>query len=156
MRSGIVPCGAFPGYAVPDHTGTVRRLSELQGGDPLILTLARGDYGPKEHQQHLELAASYAKVAVACTQVATIVTDDHHSLQEFRASVGAQWPFLSGPAARYASTGHLLAGKKTKGQSPCAHRYARCWGSNNRSSWHPWSTFPGWPRRSRTPVRSAR
>ena len=37
------------------------------------------------------------KIAVAYTQVATIATDDHHTLQEFRASVGAQWPFLSDP-----------------------------------------------------------
>jgi len=63
VRSGIVPCGAFPGYAVPDHTGTVRRLSELQGGDPLILTLARGDYGPKETNQPPELAATSPKAA---------------------------------------------------------------------------------------------
>ena len=27
----------------------------------------------------------------------TIATDDHHVLQEFRASVGAQWTFLSDP-----------------------------------------------------------
>jgi hypothetical protein len=27
----------------------------------------------------------------------TISTDDHHELQDFRASVGAQWPFLSDP-----------------------------------------------------------
>jgi hypothetical protein len=37
------------------------------------------------------------KIAVAYTQVATISTDDHHTLQEFRASVGAQWTFLSDP-----------------------------------------------------------
>ena len=49
MRSDIVPGGAFPDYALPDHTGTVRALSELQGRDPLILTLARGNYCPKEH-----------------------------------------------------------------------------------------------------------
>jgi peroxiredoxin len=67
----------------------------LQGEDPPVLTLSRGHYCPKEHQQHLELAAFYPKVAVAYTQMATIVTDDHHVLQEFRASVGAQWPFLS-------------------------------------------------------------
>jgi hypothetical protein len=59
--------------------------------------LTRGHYCPKEHQQHLELAAFYPKVAVAYTQMATIATDDHHVLQEFRASVGAQWPFLSDP-----------------------------------------------------------
>src|SRR4051794_20760799 len=73
----------------------MRKLSELQGKDPLILTLARGHYCPKEHQQHLELAAAYPKIAVAYTQVVTIATDDHHTLQEFRASVGAVWTFLS-------------------------------------------------------------
>jgi hypothetical protein len=77
--------------------GTVRTLSELQGRGPLVLTLARGNYCPKEHQQHLELAANYAKVAVAYTQIATITTDDHHTMQEFRASVGAQWTFLPDP-----------------------------------------------------------
>jgi AhpC/TSA family protein len=84
MRSDIVPGGSFPDYELPDHTGKVRKLSELQGDDPLILTLARGHYCPKEHQQHLELAAFYPKVAVAYTQIATIATDDHHTLQEFR------------------------------------------------------------------------
>jgi peroxiredoxin len=97
VRSDIVPGGTFPDYALPDHTGTVRTLSGLQGRDPLILTLARGNYCPKEHRQHLELAENYPKIAVAYTQIATIATDDHHTLQEFRASVGAQWPFLSDP-----------------------------------------------------------
>ena len=97
MRPDIRPGGIFPDYSLPDHTGTVRKLSELQGRDPLILTLARGNYCPKEHQQHLELAAFQPKVAVAYTQIVTISTDDHHTLQEFRASVGAQWTFLSDP-----------------------------------------------------------
>ena len=97
MRSDIVPGGTFPDYALPDHTSTVRTLSELQGRDPLILTLARGNYCPKEHRQHLELAEHYPEIAVAYTQIATIATDDHHTLQEFRNSVGAQWPFLSDP-----------------------------------------------------------
>src|SRR5499427_1630642 len=97
MRPDITPGGIFPDYALPDHTSTIRTLSELQGGDPLILTLARGHYCPKEHQQHLELAAFYPKIAVAYTQVVTIATDEHHTLQEFRASVGAQWTFLSDP-----------------------------------------------------------
>jgi peroxiredoxin len=88
----------FPDYELPDHTNAMRKLSALQGEDPMILTLARGHYCPKEHQQHLELAAFYPKIAVAYTQVATIATDDHHTLQEFRASLGAQWTFLSDPA----------------------------------------------------------
>jgi len=97
MRFDIVPGNTFPDYQLPDHTSTLRKLSELQGDDPLILTLARGHYCPKEHQQHLELASLYPKISVAYTQIVTISTDDHHTLQEFRASVGAQWPFLSDP-----------------------------------------------------------
>ena len=98
MRPDIVPGGTFPDYELPDHESVPRKLSEIQGDDPLILTLARGHYCPKEHQQHLELAASYPKLAVAYSQIATISTDDDHELKEFRASVGAQWTFLSDPA----------------------------------------------------------
>ena len=98
MRSDIVPGGVFPDYALPDQTGTVRTLSELQGRDPMVLTLARGHYCPKEHQQHLEMATLLqSKAAVAYTQIVTISTDEHHELQEFRASVGAYWTFLSDP-----------------------------------------------------------
>jgi peroxiredoxin len=97
MRSDMVPGGTFPDFELPDHTNTPRKLSELQGDDPLILTLARGHYCPKEHQQHLELAFFYPKISVAYTKIVTISTDDHHTSQEFRASVGAQWPFLSDP-----------------------------------------------------------
>jgi peroxiredoxin len=98
MRPDIIPGGVFPDYALPDHTGTVRRLSELQGDDPMILTLARGHYCPKEHMQHLEMAGVLQpRVAVAYTSIVTISTDDHHSTQEFRLSVGAQWPVLSDP-----------------------------------------------------------
>jgi peroxiredoxin len=97
MRADIVPGAIFPDYELRDHTNALRKLSELQGDDPLILTLARGHYCPKEHQQHLELAAFYPKIAVAYTQVVTITTDEHHTLQEFRASVGAEWTFLSDP-----------------------------------------------------------
>jgi peroxiredoxin len=97
MRADIVPGGTFPDYELPDHTKVPRRLSELQGDDPLILTLARGHYCPKEHQQHLELAAFYSRIAVAYTQVATIATDADHELKEFRASVGAQWTFMADP-----------------------------------------------------------
>ena len=97
MRSDIAPGGRFPDYELPDHTDVSRKLSELQGDDPLILTLARGHYCPKEHQQHLELAAFYPRIAVAYTQIVTISTDAHHELQEFRASVGAQWTFMSDP-----------------------------------------------------------
>jgi peroxiredoxin len=44
MRPDIVPGAVFPDYQLPDHTRTLRKLSELQGEDPMILTLARGHY----------------------------------------------------------------------------------------------------------------
>jgi peroxiredoxin len=97
MRSDIVPGGVFPDYALRDHTGIVRTLAELQGRDPLILLLSRGHYCPREHQQHVELAASQSKVGVAHTQLVTISTDDRATLQVMRASVGARWTFLSDP-----------------------------------------------------------
>jgi peroxiredoxin len=98
IRSDIRPGGVFPDYSLPDPTGVVRTLSELQGRDPLILLLARGNYCPKEHHQHLELAANYPKVGLAYTRIVTISTDDHHTTQGFRASVGAEWTFLSDTA----------------------------------------------------------
>ena len=98
MRPDIAPGGTFPDYELPDHESVPRRLSEIQGDDPLILTLARGHYCPKEHQQHLEMATLLQpKAAVAYTRIVTISTDEHHELQEFRASVGAYWTFLEDP-----------------------------------------------------------
>jgi len=98
MRSDIVPGSPFPDYELPDQDGVTRKLSEIQGEDPMILTLARGHYCPKEHQQHLQLASVLQpQIAVAYTKIATISTDAHHESQEFRASVGAFWPFLEDP-----------------------------------------------------------
>jgi peroxiredoxin len=95
MRADIIPGGTFPDYELTDHTKTRRRLSELQGIDPMVLILSRGQFCPKDHQQHLELAANYPKIAVAYTSVVTISTDNLLALKEFRDSVGAQWTFLS-------------------------------------------------------------
>jgi len=57
MRSNYCAWTHFPDYELPDHTGKLCKLSERQGDDSPVLTLARGHHCPKEHQQHLELAA---------------------------------------------------------------------------------------------------
>jgi peroxiredoxin len=95
MRADIVPGAVFPDYELVAHDRSKRRLSELQGQDPMILILSRGHFCPKDHQQHLEMAAFYSKIAVAYTQIVTISTDPLFVLNEMRASVGAQWTFLS-------------------------------------------------------------
>ncbi len=81
MRADIVPGGTFPDYELPDHAEVPRKLSDLQGRDPLVVMLA----------------ALEPQIDVAYTHMVTIATDEHHELQEFRASVGAHWPFLSDP-----------------------------------------------------------
>ncbi len=95
MRSDIVPGGTFPDYELTDHAKARRKLSELQGSDPMILVLSRGHFCPKDHQQHLELAEFQPRVDVAYTKLVTIATDNILELNEFRAAVGAHWPFLS-------------------------------------------------------------
>jgi peroxiredoxin len=95
MRADIVPGATFPDYELTDHDKQRRKLSELQGIDPMILVLSRGHYCPRDHQQHLELAANYSKIAVAFTQIVTISTDPILVAKEMRNGLGAQWTFLS-------------------------------------------------------------
>jgi peroxiredoxin len=95
MRADIVSGATFPDYELTDHTTKRRKLSELQGIDPMILLLSRGSFCPKDHQQHLELAANYSKIEVAYTSVVTISTDNIIETNEFRGQVGAEWTFLS-------------------------------------------------------------
>jgi len=51
MRADIVPSAVFPDYELIDHTGKRRRLSDLQGPDPIVLVLSRGGYCPKDLRQ---------------------------------------------------------------------------------------------------------
>lgn len=48
MRPDMKPGATFPDYELPDQRGRPRRLSELQGNDPMILILARGGFCPKD------------------------------------------------------------------------------------------------------------
>jgi peroxiredoxin len=100
MRPDIVPGAQFPDYELSDTEKKRHKLSDLQGGDPMILILSRGHFCPKDHQQHLELAAFYPKIAVAYTKIVTISTDNILEGREFKAAVGAQWPFLCDPGRK--------------------------------------------------------
>jgi len=50
MRADVVPGALFPDYEVTDHTGKHRKLSGLQGPDPVILVLSRGGFCPKHRR----------------------------------------------------------------------------------------------------------
>jgi len=51
MRPDIIPGAIFPDYELSDHDAKRRKLSELQGSDPMIVVLSRGGYCPKERRQ---------------------------------------------------------------------------------------------------------
>jgi peroxiredoxin len=100
MRPDIVVRATFPDYELTDHTGTRRKLSELQGNDPMVLILSRGHYCPKDRWQHRRLVDFYPELKVGYTRIVTISTDNLLETNEFRDGVGAQWPFLSDPGRK--------------------------------------------------------
>src|SRR5207302_3955178 len=95
MRPDIVPGAVFPDYELPDHRGKHRTLSELQGGDPLVLVLSRGSFCPKDRRQHEGLLQIHREMQVGYCRLVTISTDNLLETNEFRAGVGAHWTFLS-------------------------------------------------------------
>jgi peroxiredoxin len=100
MRSDIVPGATFPNYELTDHTAKRRKLSELQGTDPLILILSRGAFCPKDRRQMEGLLQLHRELEVGYCRLVTISTDNLIETYEFRSSVGAHWPFLSDPGRK--------------------------------------------------------
>src|SRR6476619_2917955 len=100
MRSDIVPAAIFPGYELSDHTAKRRKLSDLQGQDPLVLVLSRGGYCPKDRRQHEGLVQLHREMQVGYCRLVTVSTDNLLETNEFRAGVGARWTFLSYPGRK--------------------------------------------------------
>ena len=90
----------FPDYELPDHTGQHRKLSELQGPDPLILVLGRGAFCPKDRRQMEGLVQLHRELEVGYCRIVTITTDNLLELNELRTGVSAHWPFLSDAARK--------------------------------------------------------
>src|SRR5580692_9729523 len=75
MRADIVAGAVFPDYELTDHTGKRRKLSDLQGPDPMILVLSRGGYCPKDQRQAQGLVQLYREMEVGYCRLVTISTD---------------------------------------------------------------------------------
>jgi peroxiredoxin len=95
MGSDIVPGAVFPDYELSDHTGKHRKLSALQGPNPMVLVLSRGAFCPKDRRQAEGLVALHREMEVAYTRLVTISTDNLTETNENRSGIGAHWPFLS-------------------------------------------------------------
>jgi peroxiredoxin len=115
MRADIVPGATFPDYELTDHTGTRRKLSDLQGGDPMIVVLSRGSFCPKDRRQTEGLAQLHRELEVGYCRMVTISTDNLIETNEFRTAADAHWTFLSDPGrivqkdldiAEYTDPGH--------------------------------------------------
>jgi peroxiredoxin len=94
LRSDMVPGATLPDYELPDHRGRPTRLSAIQGIDPLIVHIARGSYCPQEHQMGCELVGMFPRIQVGNAHLVTISPNTRRELVEFKASLGAGWPFL--------------------------------------------------------------
>jgi peroxiredoxin len=95
MRPDIIPGAIFPDYDLADHTGKHRKLSELQGLDPMILVLSRGGFCPKDRRQAENLVQLHREMEVGYCRLVTISTDNLLETNEYRTGIDAHWPFLS-------------------------------------------------------------
>jgi peroxiredoxin len=95
MRADIVPGAKFPDYELSDHASKRRKLSDLQGSDPMVLVLSRGAFCPKDRRQSENLLQLHREMEVGYCRLVTITTDNLLETNEFRTGVGAHWTFLS-------------------------------------------------------------
>jgi len=91
----------FPDLDLLDHTGRPRRLSEIAGGDPLILVTSRGWWCPKEQRYMRELVRFQDEVEVAYTKLVVVSVDPPEVQAAFRAGLGARFLFLSDSERRW-------------------------------------------------------
>ena len=61
----------------------------------MILVLGRGGYCPKDRRQDEGLVQLHREMEVGYCRLVTVTTDNITETNEFRAGVGAHWPFLS-------------------------------------------------------------
>jgi peroxiredoxin len=108
MRADLVPGATFPDLELPDHAGNVRRLGDLGGADPLVLTFYRGWWCPKEQAYFRRLVAFQDEVEVAYTRIVSVSVDPPEVEAAFRAGIGARWTFLSDANRRYQGALELL------------------------------------------------
>ncbi len=95
MSRNLEPGTTIPDFELPDETGELHRLSELQGDDVLVLHLSRGEHCPRERQHHRELLRFHEWCSVAFTQLVSILPNGLHDVDKLKISTGARWTFLA-------------------------------------------------------------
>ena len=101
MIDALRPGGRVPDLELPDHGSNPRRLSDLAGGDPVLLHFYRGWFCPKERQFFRRLVDLQDDAEVAYARFVSISVDPPEVLAAFRAGLDARWTFLSDADRRY-------------------------------------------------------
>ncbi len=97
MKPGL----AFPDLDLPDHTGRPRLLSELAGGDPIVLLTSRGWWCPKEQRYLKGICGLQDEFEVAYARIVVVSVDPPEVQGAFRAGLGARFTFLSDAERRW-------------------------------------------------------
>src|SRR5262249_50726278 len=91
----------FPDLDLRDHTGRSRSLSEIAGGDPIVLISSRGWWCPKEQRYLRGLVQLQDEFEVAYTKLVVVSVDPPDVQAAFRAGLGARFVFLSDSERRW-------------------------------------------------------
>ena len=139
---------SFPDLDLPDHTGRRRLLSEIAGGDPVVLISSRGWWCPKEQRYLRELVRLQDEFEVAYAKLVVMSVDTPEVQSAFRAGLGARFLFLSDSERRW-----LSGSDYGRRRTPCTGRTAplrwrssRTYGSTASTT----ATGTGAARRTRT------
>jgi len=97
----LAPGSAFPDLDLPDHTERPRLLSEVAGGDPVVLSFSRGWWCPKEQRYMGRLVELQAELEVAYARLVVVSVDPPEVQAAFRAGLGARFLFLSDHERRW-------------------------------------------------------
>jgi peroxiredoxin len=95
MSKGLTPGATVPDFVLPDENGDMRRLSELQGDDLMVLMLGRGEHCPRERQHQREMLKFNEWSQVAFTQLVTVLPNELHDVYKLRLSTGSTWTYLA-------------------------------------------------------------
>ena len=93
MRDDLVPGNPFPDVRLPEHTGRELSLSEIAGGQPLVLCFVRGWWCPKDQVRVRMLVSMQDELQREYGRIAVVTVDSPYVNGAFRAGIGADLPF---------------------------------------------------------------
>jgi peroxiredoxin len=95
MSKNLRPGDTLPDFVLPDDSGAMHRLSEIQGQGAMVLMLGRGEHCPRERQHQTEMVKFQLWCPVAFTEMVTLLPNDLHDTNKMRIATGAHWPYLA-------------------------------------------------------------